>query len=1325
MSSQIAIRRTGCFLPTLCLAAIVFSFCLVGWLCLVGLPDFALRAIEQEVAEQAGVRLHIGSLKLSPSAGLAVRAAGVRVEAPAPGLPELSVHKLTASCAWNILSGGKPTQADLVVKEATLTQPVVLKEGADLCMKHFGGKFSYKLQEGRPVAEAVLSAEVQGVLTELYARVPLEDALLPESAAEPAEESAPPDFNALAEQIAPTVLQVYNEIERQHWSAHPHLRLAVTVDDRTEADLLNRLYAALKAEVPAYEAHGFHFRNAVVDAEMKEGVVIVNNLSFLTVEPDTEVHFKGGFDIAARTVDFDITSTASLVRLADEYWEEDDNGLLHKIHHAAEDTPEIKLNGTVTLTKDFEAEHLRCLGSVDQKSFTVGGVPLQHAHVGFFYEDGNFNLNDVSLTLPEGSVSFNALAKDGKGEAELQVDAPVDYLLKLANEFAPVALPDEVELRDRLHLHLTAALDTEVIRAGETPWADLIPQLRALKAEAALGGATLYGVRIEKPTVEFTADGADVQQRTLAAVDLVLKAASAEAEGGTVQEPQLHLNGRELSFDEDAERFRVAEAAAQLSAAAATRGEMQTRAVHADAALPRGWDSAADWHTQTAGCRLALTAEEWKQGEAFAAGDINLQAAMESAEQGHVDFTASVGEQAVALHLPELELTAQGTRLNLAKGSVQLPVAAFEPLLAAAEVQIEDIRLPELVTADDVSLAMDVAQGKFLSASGHVSIPELVRTPRFVPVFRGLEIPVAVETTLQLMPDSAGEITYCGSLSIRHSSGALEAAVDGNFSRGVHVAGRSTIGVEPLDRLIDDADAHTIMRDFRFKENSRIALEQLDATVTYDNGICVDVTAKADAANVGYMMGAIGEDKDAAGNVVREYLRRDLNQDSYVSFSRLQCGAKVQVFLNRKDAAGRAVPDFQRVVLSDPVLSCDNSTWFRVRNMKGGKRETTVKGRSVVFNLDDNCLELNGLKGEAYPAYEFSAFYEPLKDFLKDIQHTSSIALETEQCVFPLAASCKVPMKGVIRVEAPKAGFAFIGTTIPLQNFSGFVNISDKAVLLDRMNARCWQGVLNAAVEIGFAGQSTTFDGYAIAEAMDLSLIARSYGTEFPYALTHAAIRFQAPSADLNALRAYGSFSLADGDLMQLKIFSPVSDLISNLPQYLFDVEQKAKGSVGLNTKPEPGPLTRMMSWLFTTTGNTIGNVGRRTSAATEYVPFIDHILSYNIQDTMGSFDIRNGHLYSRDMSAWGENVDVDMFLDLDLNTLKLKGNIWPRIGSVPGALISTVSALSANRLNIHLYGPIQDIGWGLGLDKKKKSEPDTLSTEPIKPAGAPPKPHL
>lgn len=1321
MSSRIAIRRTGCFLPTLCLAAIVVFFCLIGWLCIIGLPDAALRAAERKVEEQTGLHLHIGSLKLNPAMGLSVRAGRVKVEAPAPGLPELQVRRLSLSCSWDVLFGGTPSQAEVTVKDAMLTQPVVLKEGAELCVKDFGGKVGYSLRNGIPVAEASLTADVQGVQTIFNARVPLEQDLLPAASAPadaaPAEPREPLDYAAVAEQIAPTVLQVYEEFARQHWTVPPRIRLGLAVDDRTGKPLLDRLRVALRATLPSYEVEEFHFRDAAAEAEMKDGIILINKLTYRTVDPETEVSFKGGYDIVARTVDFDITSSASLVRLADEFWEEDDNGILHKIRHAEDDTPEIKLNGSVTLTEDFEAAHLRFLGSVDQKAFTVGATPLQHAHIGFFYEDGNFNLNEVSLTLPDGTVRFNALAKDGEGEAELQVDAPVAYLLALANEFAPVTLPEGLELRDRLKLNLSAALDTVVLRPGETSWESLIPKLRALKAEAALGGLTVQGVRVEQPALELTADGVGLQQHTLRALEVVLKAAATEAEDGTVQGAELRLNAHDLCYDEQTESVRTADAKAELTVAASAHADMAARAVRVQAELPRGWDSAADWHTRLAGAAAELTAEELKQGEDFAVTALQLQAAMESAEQGRADFTAVVGDKPAELHLPAVTLAEQGSRILLKGAAVQLPVAAFAPLLESADVQIADIRLPELVTADAVEVAVDAAQGKLLAAKAHINVPELVRTPNAVPVFRGAEIPVAVETTLSFTPNEAGELLYEGPLAIRHSSGALEARVQGNLARRVHVVGRSTIAVDVIDRLIDDADAHAIMRDFRFKDKSRVALDNLDATVSYDNGVCVDVTSKADIAYVDYKIGIIDDEKDADGTAVREFLHRDWNQDAYVSFNRLQCGVGVQVYLNRKGADGTPVPDVQQVLLTDPVLVCDNSTWFRLRGIKGGKRETTIKGRSVQFDLDNSCLYLNGLKGEAYPAYAFSAFYDPLRDFLKDLHHDAPVTLESEQCVFPLSLTTKVPMKGLIRVNAAKAGFDFIGTTIPLQAFSGFVNISDKAVLLDRMNARSWQGVLNAAVEIGFGGQHTTFDGYAEAEAMDLSAIAKSYGTDFPYALAHANIRFQAPSADIKALRAYGNFSLEDGDLMQLKIFSPVSDLISNLPQHLFDLEQKVKGSVGMATKDEPGFFTRSMTWLFSATGNTMGRVGRRTSAVTDYVPFLDHILSYNIQDTAGSFDIRNGHLYSRDMTAWGENVDVEMFLNLDLDSLTLKGNIWPHIGSVPGALISTVSVLSANRLNIHLYGGIKDIKWGLGLDKKKSAEPDSLSEEPIHPA--------
>ena len=81
MAGKLSIRRVGNFLPSMCLAGVLLVVAIITWLCTVGLPDCALRYIEQEAAK-AGVQLSIDKIRLSPSSGMAAKAEDVVVTLP-------------------------------------------------------------------------------------------------------------------------------------------------------------------------------------------------------------------------------------------------------------------------------------------------------------------------------------------------------------------------------------------------------------------------------------------------------------------------------------------------------------------------------------------------------------------------------------------------------------------------------------------------------------------------------------------------------------------------------------------------------------------------------------------------------------------------------------------------------------------------------------------------------------------------------------------------------------------------------------------------------------------------------------------------------------------------------------------------------------------------------------------------------------------------------------------------------------------------------------------------------------------------------------------
>ena len=258
------------------------------------------------------------------------------------------------------------------------------------------------------------------------------------------------------------------------------------------------------------------------------------------------------------------------------------------------------------------------------------------------------------------------------------------------------------------------------------------------------------------------------------------------------------------------------------------------------------------------------------------------------------------------------------------------------------------------------------------------------------------------------------------------------------------------------------------------------------------------------------------------------------------------------------------------------------------------------------------------------------------------------------------------------------------------------------------MNAQSWGGSLDGSLRINFAGKDTTLDGFFVARNLDLKDIVASYGAEFSSACCNGFIRFQAASPDLEAVRAYGQVHLTDGDLLQIGLFRPIGAFLSDVPGNLTKLQE----TVYIKKEDTPPSwVDKVIRSIFHTGSNAIDMV----QDSAYKVPFANHFLRYGIDEAFSRFDIMGGHLITRNMKAKGYNLDVDVQMDIDLNTLTLNGDLWPRISSVPTLIISPISILSDFLIDINVYGDLVSPQWEFGLSKKLKGAASSMTSEPQK----------
>ncbi len=1353
MSRKLTIRRVGSHIPTICLVGFLFLCLTVAWLSLVGLPDSVLRRVEQLAAEQ-GVVLRLESLRLAPYKGLALKAEDIQIyAAPEDTTPLLTARSITVGIkAFRLLFTGTVCPDSATLKRANITLPVTDSPGESLKLSDITIATEFDTNGNIRLSSAFLN--VGGIMLRVSGDI--RKGTKESSTGSETQQSGQLDIKALLAEYAPYTDKLFHVLNSQNWAEHemPNIHVHMDVDDK--------LTLSVQAELPRYDYKVFHFRNAKVDLAYKDDTITLHMLSFETVDPTSSASLQAAYESELRNLGFDFDSNASLIPLITQILGEEKSGILAKLTHAPDKAPRIHLRGTLGLEPDFTLTNLTLNGELEQQELYVDGICVDKITLSFFYKDGNFNLNGLNLRYADSDISLSATANNGKGHAILSTDLNIKSGLELLNKLLPepVQLPDELKLGERLKLQLTADLTTGDFVPGQSNWQDFTPNLSALDLSIKLDKLSYDGLSFTAPELYLAAKGIHQAEdkRPTGAEQLVLEVSANEIapseqiklegldlkviadklnyseeklsiakielsprekhllrkltmQGALLEENTTHITLDDVSWAQN--QLRVSNATVDSTATKLKHENMEAENLHLHLAGLKDLNSACDAasgyfssgqitatvdklsheNTSLGNAVLGLVVAEGQQGQA------KLTLTLPGKNNEPVDNSISTRIDCSNLRTPTLH----DIRLSLAPES-------FAEILEHFHIDIPQIKLPETLTAQGY-FTYNTDKGRLESAKFDLDIPQLVRTPGQVKVFKGSEIPVGLKAQVKLSPGSADNIDYHADLKLTHGADCFEGIVNGSTHGVLTVSGTNTIRADVVDKLIDDETAHNIIRDFRFGPNARNVITDIDVKVDYSDDLRVDSFCNVELHNTEYQLCVIED--DAKGN---EVLRKDLGKNPYTMAKHATCYVRSKVRYHTPKEGKPTPKDECVITIGDITMLFDNAPWFRNTNMEGTglssealkeaarkHANTTMVGDAVIIDVENSFVELVNISGTVFPAYSLGMYYAPLKQFLEDVVLPYPAKVETKSCVFPIYSDCKRPMSGLIKTEvAQRAGFRFLGTTIPLKHFSGFIHLTDDYVLLDKMNAACWEGVLDAVVKIDFSGARTAFDGMVTAKNMNLSSILKSYDVKYGSALCNGHLRFRSPTPDLKDIQGYGEASVVNGDLMGFSIFQPVASLVTDLPDKLMIFESAAKSK-------ENGREPSYIANIFSGTGNAITSIGNQAG----YLPGYNHLFAYDIQDAHAKFAIANGHLRAYDMKALGYNLNVKMKLDVDLETTYIRGNLWPSITSLPTIILSPITFLSDFMIDILIYGKIDDLQWKFGLDRNLRDNPPSATSKP------------
>lgn len=719
-----------------------------------------------------------------------------------------------------------------------------------------------------------------------------------------------------------------------------------------------------------------------------------------------------------------------------------------------------------------------------------------------------------------------------------------------------------------------------------------------------------------------------------------------------------------------------------------------------NASLPEWKKDPNDWSRLIQDFSAQASLQKLVHNNGTSASAIQLSIQNQESDTTRIILTGLCGED--ELNLSATARIQHGSLLLINDLTANLPLSSLVPFFGGEP--FAEIKMPKKLSLRGDALINTKAK-RISKAHYDIHIPELKRVCNNIAAYRGREIPLGVQIKGDFSTQNSGTMSYAANVEIHHEKESLKVRVSGNPLKDCHITGSNTIPVDIVNALLDNASAHWVMRDFRCTPGkTRNIITNIDATIRYDNGVNALVNCDAELHNLEFILGALRDEYDAQGKETgKEYLRTDLSPNPYTLVRKGTCHVEVIVQVNCKDAKGKPRPERIRINLTKPHLVYDNTPWLKRMGFPKGRETSIISGEAVRFNIEDLTITLHNLKGKCYPAYSIGMYYAPIQHFMEDIILKEPVTIETDYCCFPLSSRCKVPMKGLIKaVGTTGTGFRFLGTTIPFTNFSGFINISDKDVYLDRMNAQCWGGVMNANLRIGFSGKHTTLDGLVKADNLNLKDIVASYGGKFTPALCSGAIRFQAAKPELDELRAYGELKLKDGDLMQIGLFRPIAEFITDLPSYLV----KLKDKISTKAKAEKVQFE----------ASTSRPVMDFVQNYTYKVPFANHFLRYGIDSAHAEFDIQNGHLTTRKMKAEGYNLEIESELDINLHELTLQGDMWPQIASIPTILTAPITLLSDFLIDIKVHGDVLSPQWKVVFMKMNEPTPAAESKKSAAP---------
>ncbi len=1325
MASKLTIRRVGVLLPTLSLVVLLVILLLFTWLGIVGIPAFALRELEEYASEQ-GIHLKVKKVTLDYTQGLGLRLKELSVYATEAQDGEALIYLPEAEISLELraLLEGTIDPQYVRLHDAVVSIPLEENEEEYFQIRSINVTAHQPATDVMRLSEA--SVDLDGISVKLIGLINLNElGISVAQQSRPARTPSPKPFNLENElrKLSPYALETKRWIESQQWQAdsYPHIELDFQIGSRSQC--------SIHAVAPRIGHKNYRFKHAVLDLFLDDETIKLNKFVARSNAPQGKISLQGEYRFTQHALSFLIETDLPAIYFASELLDSQDVALLSGLPTLERASNIFKLKGNIHLSEENSVNALFLSGHIEQEHISLSSTRIDKLTLSFFYDNSSFTVDQFKVELPRGEISAQAYLKSGYGKTKLKMDLPSEDLISLLKGFPALGVNEEslnaIKLKGNLRLDLDADISTPDFVPGKSPLIDFMPDLRDTE------------LTISIPQFSYTSDSYLIEAMN-PRMELKLKGLN----GVRGERPDLIKNAQ-ISLSADQLRQ--------------SKGEQELRI---ETLLSEIVTEELNWKKDTSLDELFIEksslfcyAKQFDTTDVKASEiNINLRDAMKIrplapdmkyAQSGSLDFTTSKlsvhGRQAesidITLQLPDANkltgdiaiiwneskkeqlslslLWEDWKKLEIYDASCQLSAELASRELPEGFSEEYGLSLLGDISLHDSTLRFDTTDWNYQLLSGNIGldINKLQRRPVDVLALREKSETVNLSTQLRFERDMEGNYAYdVSELTLQHHSGALEMQVQGNTAGYLQVQGSNNIRLQHLNVLIGSYDAHTIIRDFKLDSKSLFTLTNIEALINYERGLVIEASVDAHLKNLGFAIGAIVEEKNAKGKPTgKEKLDKSRRPDPFTYAHDVT--AHVDVFVNHKarDSANQAIPDKQLISILSPRIIYNNKPWMRANKIAGPARESKLTGDKVDIDIINDNVQIEGIGGYIYPAYAIGMFYSPLYEYLDGLQLAQPVTMKASKSEFPIVKDYTRPMHSTIEIHTPESGiYHFVGIDIPVSKFSGFVNISDDYVDLKHFNSYTWQGVANLDLRIGISGKTSSLDGYIRAVNMDLASISKSFEAELSPALCYADFRFRSKSTKLNDLEGYGQLKLRDGKLLELGIFAPIAELITDLPDYTSRYRDKLKAG-------DPTVMQNMVNGVFSGVGIAVREAGDVLDETTGKVPGINYLFKYGLRDADADFTVKDGFMFTENLVAKGSNLTVPLYGSLNLDSLNVRARLWPDLGSILNVALSPITRISEHIIDIELYGKINDLKWRLDAESpfkrnrnKKQAQPAT-----------------